>query len=105
MVNPALVNTVESLPNPYANPATSSPGNKNPAVLAYDPTGLRSAMSATNEALEASIERHLPTHLQTAQWKADAGDIIAKWEADGTHPVPGRAVRMNEPNNYRVFRW
>ncbi len=28
MVNTALVNTVESLPNPYANPPTSSPGNK-----------------------------------------------------------------------------
>jgi len=105
MVNPALVDTTEIVPSPFANPATSSPGNKNPAVFAYDPTGLRSAMSATNEALEVSIERHQPKHLQTPQWSTDAAAIMAKWERDGTHPVPGRAVRITEPDNFRVFRW
>jgi len=105
MVNPALIDTMEIVPNPHANPSTSSPGNKNPAVLAYDPTGLRSAMSATNEALEVAIASNLPKHLQVPQWHADAGDIIAKWEADGTHPIPGRASKLKEPNNFRVFRW
>lgn len=33
-----------------------SKGNKNPAVLRYDPTGLRSAMSATNAEMEKSIQ-------------------------------------------------
>lgn len=33
-----------------------SKGNKNPAVLKYDPTGLRSTMSATNEEMQKSIQ-------------------------------------------------
>lgn len=33
-----------------------SQGNKNPAVLKYDPTGLRSTMSATNTAWEESLQ-------------------------------------------------
>lgn len=42
----------------------SSPGNKNPAVLAYDPTGLRSSMSATWEELDKAVLLNaLPNHL------------------------------------------
>ena len=42
----------------------SSPGNKNAAVLAYDPTGLRSTMSATWEELDkAVLINALPNHL------------------------------------------
>lgn len=37
------------------DPAPSQ-GNKNPAVLKYDPTGLRSTMSATNKAWEESLK-------------------------------------------------
>ncbi|CAN0355403.1 unnamed protein product, partial [Ectocarpus sp. 13 AM-2016] len=37
------------------DPAPSQ-GNKNPAVLKYDPTGLRSTMSATNEAWAESVK-------------------------------------------------
>ena len=41
-----------------------SPGNKNPAVLEYDPTGLRSTMSATWGALDkAVVENAAPDHL------------------------------------------
>lgn len=41
-----------------------SPGNKNAAVLEYDPTGLRSTMSATWAALDkAVVENAAPDHL------------------------------------------
>lgn len=33
-----------------------SQGNKNPAVMKYDPTGLRTTMSATNKAWEESLQ-------------------------------------------------
>lgn len=44
--------------------AGQSPGNNNPAVLAYDPTGLRSTMSATWEELDKAVLKNaLPDHL------------------------------------------
>eukprot|EP00611_Tribonema_gayanum_P019817 TRINITY_DN3508_c0_g1_i3.p2 TRINITY_DN3508_c0_g1~~TRINITY_DN3508_c0_g1_i3.p2 ORF type:complete len:128 (-),score=19.79 TRINITY_DN3508_c0_g1_i3:108-491(-) len=39
-------------------PKKGSPGNKNPAVLRYDPTGLRSTMSATWAETDKSLELH-----------------------------------------------
>lgn len=105
MVNPALIDTMVIVPNPRGNPSNSSPGSKNPDVLAWDPTGLRTSMTATNEALEISIASHMPDHLPTPQWHKDAEQIMAKWEKDGTHPVMGRGLRMKEPDNFRVFRW
>ena len=44
--------------------AGQSPGNNNPAVLAYDATGLRSTMSATWAELDKAVLKNaLPNHL------------------------------------------
>ena len=40
----------------------------NPAVKTYDPSGLRSSMTATHSALEAELEKHEPTQLEQPIW-------------------------------------
>eukprot|EP00596_Hydrurales_sp_CCMP1899_P007680 CAMPEP_0119037696 /NCGR_PEP_ID=MMETSP1177-20130426/6192_1 /TAXON_ID=2985 /ORGANISM="Ochromonas sp, Strain CCMP1899" /LENGTH=198 /DNA_ID=CAMNT_0006999313 /DNA_START=108 /DNA_END=701 /DNA_ORIENTATION=- len=46
-----------------------SPGNKNPAVLAYDSTGLRSTMSATWSELDKAVAANAtPDHLPAPEW-------------------------------------
>ncbi len=74
-----------------------SPGNNNADVKRYDETLLRSTLSATHEAQEASIRSYLPTHLCTSEWEKDAESIIAHQEARGLPPVPGRPTRMTAP--------
>lgn len=46
----------------------SSPGNKGRFATGptdFDPTGLRATMSATNEALEKSLDENMPDHVRT----------------------------------------
>jgi hypothetical protein len=45
-----------------------SPGQKNPAVARYDPSGLRSSMTATWGALSESTKKYYPHHLPTPAW-------------------------------------
>jgi hypothetical protein len=67
--------------------AIGSPGTfANPAVATYDETGLRSAMSATHEQMEASIAKYLPTHLPKPEWDNDAEKIIANYQSKGLSP-------------------
>ncbi|OQR99301.1 hypothetical protein ACHHYP_07113 [Achlya hypogyna] len=83
-----------------------SPGNKNPAVLAYDPTGTRSAMSTTFAARDALIESLAEdSHLVRMEWEPFQEEILAKCEEDNTPPVPGRPYPWNMPNRSRIARW
>lgn len=69
-----------------------SPGNNNPDVYRYSDDGLRSTMTATHDALAASIASHEENHQPTFEWEADADAIVASYEAAGLPPVPGRAL-------------
>lgn len=83
-----------------------SAGNKNEDVLRYNPDGLRSAMSASWEAMEAELATHAPTQLPHYEWEEDAADIIEYTEARGLPPVPGRRT-VGWGTNPRMYdpRW
>lgn len=60
-----------------------------PVVKAYDPTGLRSAMTATHEETYKSIQSHMPQHNVKLDWEARTDEILAKTVGRGLPPVPG----------------
>ena len=76
-----------------------SPGNKNPGIMRYDPSGLRSAMSTTNEETDKAIAANLPDHLSTPWWSKGypsgvegvtvQGALLSQLEAKGLPPQPG----------------
>lgn len=84
-----------------------SPGNKNPAVLDYDPSGLRSSMSATWAALDiAVVERAAPNHLPTPEWWKDLAFIEAECDRKGHPYVMGRKYSNKTLSaNYNDVRW
>eukprot|EP00613_Pedinella_sp_CCMP2098_P003377 CAMPEP_0171634954 /NCGR_PEP_ID=MMETSP0990-20121206/26315_1 /TAXON_ID=483369 /ORGANISM="non described non described, Strain CCMP2098" /LENGTH=192 /DNA_ID=CAMNT_0012206379 /DNA_START=145 /DNA_END=723 /DNA_ORIENTATION=+ len=73
-----------------------SPGNHytEATVKAYDPTGLRSAMTATHAEMYKSIQAHLPTHNVRMAWEGNEvfGAVADKLEAKGLPPIPGYNV-------------
>ena len=83
-----------------------SPGNKNPAVLAYDPSGLRSSMSATWSAMDKAVAlRANPNHLPTPSWWNDLAEIEADCERKGIPYVAGRRPKLSASSNYNEVRW
>ncbi|RLN87761.1 hypothetical protein BBJ28_00016011, partial [Nothophytophthora sp. Chile5] len=79
-VHPSIA--VEQRAEIPADAKRGSPGNKNPAVLRYDPTGTRSAMSTTHEARDKLIMQHLSTHNVRFEWEGAAEEeIMAETEA------------------------
>lgn len=82
-----------------------SPGNKNPAVLAYDPTGLRSAMSATNQELQKALDKAMPDHQVQYAWQGDEEAIIKKCEVNGLPVPPGKRAKFNIPVMSLQKRW
>ncbi|ETO84185.1 hypothetical protein F444_01887 [Phytophthora nicotianae P1976] len=89
-----------------ADAKRGSPGNKNPAVLRYDPTGTRSAMSTTHEARDKLILQHASTHNVRFEWEGDAEkDILEDLEAKNLPPTPGRPFVWDFPSQSRVMRW
>ncbi len=97
--SPKVLSEMEKLQFPTVGqeqPEESSPGNKNPAVLAYDPTGTRSAMSATWDAMNTELEKVVPTHLPT-QWHARAGVDLDAWCSDrNIPPRPGAPAKWTK---------
>eukprot|EP00753_Platysulcus_tardus_P020618 PLAT8284.1.p2 GENE.PLAT8284.1~~PLAT8284.1.p2 ORF type:complete len:210 (+),score=82.00 PLAT8284.1:60-632(+) len=71
-----------------------SPGGKNADVERYDPSGLRSAMTASHAATEASLDTFMPTHLPDAVWEVDADELIASCAAKDIPLPPGRPWRI-----------
>lgn len=83
-----------------------SPGNNNPAVLRYDPSGLRSTMSATQSALEESLKEHAPDHQPTPLWAKDADKIIEDLESKGLPMTAGKPTRWSvEPHENKSYAW
>ncbi|CAI5742566.1 unnamed protein product [Peronospora destructor] len=89
-----------------ADAKRGSPGNKNPAVLSYDSTGTRSAMSTTHEARDKLIMQHVSTHNVRFEWEGDAEkDIVDANEAKNLPPTPGRPFVWDFPSQSRIMRW
>ena len=63
------------------------------AVSRYSPDGLRSAMSATHEALAESIK------------KQDADAILADTKAKGLPPIPGQPFKWKLPAATKIAKW
>jgi len=82
-----------------------SPGNKNPAVLRYDPSGTRSAMSTTWEAMNEALDTHKSTHMIRNEWEKDADKILASYESKDLPPVPGRSWKAQVPASVYEKRW
>jgi len=84
-----------------------SPGNKNPAVLRYDPSGLRSSMSANWAALDKSLAaRAVPNHLPSPVWFKELKDIEAECEKKGIPYVAGKRYDVGKMSrNYNEVRW
>lgn len=85
----------------------SSPGNKGRFATGptdFDPTGLRATMSANHEALEKSLDSHMPDHLPTPVWFDKQEEIVA-WYKERDLPVPLGGTGFGlVPTNRRVAR-
>jgi len=77
----------------------------NPAVFEYDPTGLRSSMTATHEALEAELDKHKPTQLPHFAWEDNQDAIVAEYEAKGLPVPPGQPFKWKVPPDYYKAKW
>ena len=79
---------------------------KNPAVAAYDPTGLRSTMTATHEQLEiAVLANAYPTHLPQPEWWEEYDEMSAERERKGLPEPVGRRSKLVHSDNYYKVRW
>ncbi len=85
-----------------------SPGNKGVFATgpsSFDPSGLRATMSTNWAAMYGELEKHRPTQLVRYEWWDEQDDIIAKYEAKGIPPPPGRPQPLNVPERARVASW
>lgn len=83
----------------------------NPAVKKYDPSGLRSSMSATWGELDKALAEqaqadHLPSN-NGKNWQAKQEALDAESERKGIPYVSGSNYRgyNNRPKNYTDCRW
>jgi len=85
-------------------PEMGSPGAKNPAVERYDPSGLRSAMTANWPALQKSLKAARPTQLNLPSWQRhpspDTESIEQKLKAQS---LPGAFLGV--PKDSRKRGW
>ena len=83
-----------------------APGNKNPAVLAYDPTGLRSTMSASWAEMDKSLKlRATSNHLPAPEW-FETMAAVEKDREDRGLPAPlGRPTPLHVSKNYNQVKW
>lgn len=83
-----------------------SPGNNNPAVMWYDPTGLRTSMTANTAAFEDALAMATPTQLVRNGWEYDSTEIVDDYTGKGLPPVPGRRLETDgaHPHKFRP-RW
>ena len=104
--DPAAVQ--EEMEKIKAGPA-SSPGNKGVFATGpsdFDPTGLRATMSVSWDALNKSLDEHMPDHLPRATWEGKEAEII-QWYEERDLPVPVGAYyqALKVPTERRVARW
>uniref|UniRef100_A0A7S2WMS8 Uncharacterized protein n=1 Tax=Rhizochromulina marina TaxID=1034831 RepID=A0A7S2WMS8_9STRA len=85
-----IVNGKEIAP-PDEDTPLGSPGTHYTAatVKAYDPSGLRSAMTATHAETFKAVQAHMPNHNVKYIWENDMDRIVDFYESRGLPPVVG----------------
>lgn len=80
---------------------------ENPAVMSYDPTGLRATVTATWAALDAAIEKNaVPDHLPHPEWEKDAEKIANECIRKGIPIRIGRRPRLTASSgDYNKIKW
>lgn len=104
--DPRLIKAIEQLEE---GPG-SSPGNKGMFATGksdFDPTGLRSSMSANWKAYNESLDERMPDHLPTPEWASRWQEEAAWYEERGLH-IPlgasgGEALKMDR--EHRIAKW
>ena len=76
------------LPDPESVEAMGSPGNNNPAVLIYDETGTRSAMSTTHEQVIKMVKEKYPDHLPRQAGAIEGTDAHADYLREVSKDIP-----------------
>ena len=76
------------LPAPDSVESLGSPGNNNEAVLAYDATGTRSAMSTTYEEVTKMVRSKYPTHLPVSVATKAGTPSYDSFKAELEKPIP-----------------
>ncbi len=79
-----------------------------PAVLEYDPSGLRSSMNATWKEMDIALAKEAKgDHLPHAEWENDIDSIHADCERKNIPYVSGRyyAANYERSRNYTDVRW
>jgi len=85
-----------------------SPGNKGNFATGpsdYDPSGLRSTMQTNWAAMNAELEKHMPTQQVRYEWEEDQEAMLAKWESEGLPVMPGRVMDWDIPEKRNVASW
>ena len=97
----------EEAPQPMSIGSSGNFGKLNfeIAVSRYSPDGLRSAMSATHEALAESIKKQDADQLVHYAWEGEADAIVADCKAKGLPPIPGKPFVWKLPKESKIARW
>jgi hypothetical protein len=105
--NPPALAEGEEAPAPMSKGSAGNFGKLNYeiAVSRYSPDGLRSAMSATHEALAESIKKHDADQLVHYAWEGEADAIVADCKAKGLPPIPGKPFAWKLPKESKIARW
>lgn len=86
----------------------SSPGNNGRFATGpsdFDPSGLRATMSTSHEAVQKSLEEHMPDHLPMPDWWNKQEEIVA-WYKENNLPMPmGGTGWGTIPREGRIARW
>jgi len=79
---------------------------KIPAVAQYDPSGLRSTMTANWPALEKSLaENAVPDHLPLPEWFSQISEIHKECDRKGIPHLIGKPYAQNRPASYTKIKW
>lgn len=97
----------EEAPQPMSEGSKGQFGKLNfeIAVSRYSEDGLRSAMSATHEALEAAIKKEDADQLVHYSWEPQADAVLADLQAKGLPPTPGLPYKWTLPETARQAQW
>jgi hypothetical protein len=77
-----------------------------PAVLQYDPTGLRAATTASWSALDKKLEEIAPNHLVMDAWWPDREKIQEERQRKGLPAAMGKRYKYKHTEaSYNQVRW
>jgi hypothetical protein len=94
---------ISILPNENRTPVYKK---RKVTLLAYDPTGLKTAKTTTWAAVDKVLEDNtLPNHLPRPAWCNDKQAIIEEFAKKGLPPPAGKKFQFAIHENYNRVRW